>query len=101
VASLIIAVGMYLGDFVKKVITATVTSTGQGENAETFGNIAKGGVIFLTASIALSQVGIGANVITSVVQSVFGGLAIAFGIAFGFGGRDWATGIVNKYLGKK
>jgi hypothetical protein len=101
VACLIIAVGMYLGDFVKKIVMATVNSSGQGENAETFGNIAKGGVIFLTASIALSQVGIGANVISSVVQSVFGGLAIAFGIAFGFGGRDWATGIVNKYLGKK
>jgi Conserved TM helix len=101
VASLIIAVGLYLGDFVKKIVVATTTSTGQVENADTFGNIAKAGVVFLTASIALSQVGIGAQVITSVVQSVFGGLAIAFGIAFGFGGKDWAASIVNRYLGKK
>jgi Conserved TM helix len=101
VASVIIAVGMYLGDFVQKIITATVNSTGQTENAETFGNLAKGGVIFLTASIALGQLGIGGDVVSAVVQSVFGGLAIAFGIAFGFGARDWANGIVNRYLGKK
>jgi hypothetical protein len=101
VACLIIAVGMYLGDFVEKIVTATLNSTGQSENAGTLASIAKGGVIFLTATIALSQLGIGGAVINSVVQSVFGGLALAFGIAFGMGGKDWAAGIVNRYLGKK
>lgn len=97
---LIIAVGMYLGDFVEKIVIATLNSTGQSANAGTLASIAKGGVIFLTATIALSQLGIGGNVISTVVQSVFGGLALAFGIAFGMGGKDWAGGRVNKYLGK-
>ena len=100
VACLIIAVGMYLGDFVEKIVIATLNSTGQSANAGTLASIAKGGVIFLTATIALSQLGIGGNVISTVVQSVFGGLALAFGIAFGMGGKDWAGGLVNKYLGK-
>ncbi len=101
VACLIIAVGMYLGDFVEKIVAATLNSTGQSENAGTLASIAKGGVVFLTATIALSQLGIGGEVINTVVQSVFGGLALAFGIAFGMGGKDWAAGIVNRYLGKK
>lgn len=100
VACLIIAVGMYLGDFVEKVALATLNSTGQAANAKTFASIAKGGVIFLTATIALSQLGIGGNVINTVVQSVFGGLGLAFGIAFGMGGKDWAQGLITKYLGK-
>jgi hypothetical protein len=100
VACLIIAVGMYLGDFVEKVATATLNSTGQSANAGTFANIAKMGVIFLTVTIALSQLGIGGNIINTVVQSVFGGLGLAFGIAFGMGGKDWAQGIISKYLGK-
>lgn len=101
VACFIIAVGMYLGDFVQKIVTATLNSAGQGENAATFASIAKGGVIFLTATVALSQLGIGGDVVNTVVQSVFGGLALAFGIAFGMGGKDWAAGLVNRYLGKK
>ena len=101
VACLIIAVGMYLGDFVEKIVTATLNTMGQGENSGTLASIAKGGVVFLTATIALTQLGIGGNVISTVVQSVFGGLALAFGIAFGMGGKDWAGGVVNKYLGKK
>ena len=99
-ACLIIAVGMFLGDFVQKIAEATLNSTGQGANAKTFGSIARAGVIFLTATIALAQLGIGGNIINTVVQSVFGGLGLAFGIAFGMGGKDWAQGIISKYLGK-
>jgi hypothetical protein len=100
VACLIIAVGMYLGDFVEKVTTATLNSTGQTANAKTFASIARIGVLFLTATIALSQLGIGGAVINTVVQSVFGGLGLAFGLSFGLGGKDWAQGIIHKYLGK-
>lgn len=100
IACLIIAVGMYLSDFVEKVAAATLTSTGQGANAKTFASIAKAGVVFLTVTIALTQLGIGSNVINTVVQSVFGGLGLAFGIAFGMGGKDWAQGLITKYLGK-
>jgi hypothetical protein len=97
VAALIMIVGFYLADFVKSVILATVKTAGI-ENADLFGNIASAGVFFIAGTIALTQLNVGNEIITSIVSAVFGGLALALGIAFGLGGKDWAAGIVAKYL---
>jgi hypothetical protein len=45
---------------------------------------------------ALSQLGIAVTIINIVVTGVIGMLALAFGLAFGLGGKDYAAHLINK-----
>lgn len=97
VASLIMIVGFYLADFVKDIVVAAVKVTAV-EKPELFGNIASAAVFFIAGTIALTQLNVGTEIITSIVSAVFGALALALGISFGLGGKDWAASIIAKYL---
>jgi hypothetical protein len=97
VASLIMVVGFYLADFVKDIVVAAVKVTAV-EKPELFGNIASAAVFFIAGTIALTQLNVGTEIITSIVSAVFGALALALGISFGLGGKDWAASIIAKYL---
>lgn len=100
VSCVLLVVGMYLADFVGTLVVAALKN-GNVENADTFGKIAKGAVIFFVGAIVLTQLGIGEAIITTIVQVTLGGFALALAIAFGFGARDWAGGVVNNFFGKK
>jgi hypothetical protein len=97
VASLIMVVGFYLADFVKDIVVAAVKVTAV-EKPELFGNIASAAIFFIAGTIALTQLNVGTEIITSIVSAVFGALALALGISFGLGGKDWAASIIAKYL---
>ncbi|MFN8332968.1 MAG: hypothetical protein U0T81_17445 [Saprospiraceae bacterium] len=53
---------------------------------------------FFTLAIALTQIGIGQAIITNIVSIFFGSLGLAFALAFGLGGRDWARDFIRKYF---
>ena len=46
--------------------------------------------------MGLTQLGVGREVVTVAVGAVFGGVALALGLAFGLGGRDRAKQIVDQ-----
>ena len=85
VASVILFVGAYLGNVFEKRI----------EN-KTLGKTIK--VAFITAAvfIALPYVGVSPQIIEIVVLSICFGVGLAFALAFGLGGKDFAAEVLKK-----
>lgn len=100
ISCVLLVVGMYLAEFVSTLVVAALRN-GNVQNAETFGKIAQGAVMFFVGAIVLTQLGIAESVITTIVQMTLGGVALALAIAFGFGAREWAGGVVNNFFGVK
>lgn len=97
VGCLLFVVGMYLAEFVSGLVVGALKSGGVA-NAETFGKFANFAVMFFVVSIVLSQLGIGGGIISSLVSIVLGSLGLALSLAFGLGGKDWAAGLIDRYL---
>ncbi|GAA4459574.1 hypothetical protein GCM10023189_33480 [Nibrella saemangeumensis] len=97
VAIVILVIGMYLADFVRGLVVAALRNANIAQ-ADLIGLAVRALVIFLVFAIALSQLRIAEDIITSVVTLVLGAFCLALAIAFGFGARDWAADIVNRYV---
>ncbi len=100
VACVLLVIGFFLGDFVKNFSTVSLKGAGF-EHAETAGNVFRGVILFFVAGFILTQLGIGEEIVKTIIQALLGGLGLAFALAFGLGGREWAGDIIEKYLGKK
>lgn len=95
VSCLIMIVGFYLADFVRTIVNTTFKA-GQLGDKPIFGKIAYAGIVFLAASMALSQLGVAQNIIENTVQIVLGSVGFALALSFGLGGKDWAADIIKK-----
>ena len=95
VGCLLLIVGMFGANFLKD-LSMSALKAGNFSSPNLVGNIVYGAVMFLTVSIVLSQLGIGGDIVNTLVTSVLGGLSIAAAIAFGLGGKDWAAKQINK-----
>ncbi|MFK8102724.1 MAG: hypothetical protein AB8G15_09370 [Saprospiraceae bacterium] len=98
VACILLVVGMYLAEFVSGLVVGALKS-GDVANAALFGNIAYSAVMFFVFSFVLHQLGIGQEIIETVIGIVLGALGLALALSFGLGGREWASNTINKYLG--
>ena len=98
VACVLLVVGMYLAEFVSGLVVGALKS-GDVANAELFGNIANGVIMFFVFSFVLHELGIGKEIIETVVGIVLGALGLALSLSFGLGGREWAANTIHKYLG--
>lgn len=103
VGMILLLVGLWLADLVKNLVTAPLAANNV-KQAGLAGNVAKGLVLFIVGSMVLQQVGIGTGIIDNITSSFFNalgyGAALAFAIAFGWGGKDWAADVINKNLKK-
>lgn len=99
VACVILIVGFYLADFVSGLALGTLEESGY-EHPELLGKIVFYCIAFFTLAIALTQIGIGEALITNVVSIFFGAIGLAFAIAFGLGGKEWASAMIARYFGK-
>ena len=97
VACLLIVVGMYLAEFVSGIVVATLKSGGF-EGAEVVGRFANILVMFFVVAIVLHQLGIGQEIIETIVAIVLGSLGLALALAFGLGGKKWAASLLNRYF---
>ena len=95
IACILLIVGMFLADFVKDMVKATLKS-GSFDNPNLVANIAYYAVMFVAVSMAINTVGIGGDIINTIVTAVFGALSLGLAIAFGLGGRDAAARTINK-----
>ncbi len=76
------------------------------KTATLLGNIGRVVILFFTFSITLGQINHGVDIVPSyLVSSILVGAvaaaSIAFGLAFGLGGREAATRVINDFLMKK
>ncbi|WP_456275040.1 mechanosensitive ion channel [Bacillus sp. AK031] len=91
-AIIILAVGLYLGNITKKVLSSILN----GHNKNVLATIAKYAIIIMAFFMALDQLGIAQSIVNSAFILVLGGLALAFGLSFGLGGREFASNYLNK-----
>lgn len=96
VGCILLIIGMFGANFARDLVTATMKGSGNGDKAALVGKVVYGGIMFLIVTMVLDQIGIGGNIVNTVVTSVLGGLSIAVAIAFGLGGKDWAANQMKK-----
>ena len=92
VAILILGVALFFANLVEKMVLSLVSGKGRVALA----NIAKYSIIVLAVFMALNQLGVADSIVNAAFILTLGALALAFGLAFGLGGRDFAS----KYLAK-
>ena len=91
--AIIIGVGLFIANFVSKIVTQT--------SGDLAGTIVKYATLIIVTFMGLAQMDLGANIVDNAFQSLSWGLGIAVGvggaIAFGLGGREWAAKKLNKW----
>jgi hypothetical protein len=95
VAVLVLMVAAIVANAMQKVVVAS-SRAGHVHSAELLGRITKWAIWIFALITALVTLGIAPNLIQMVVTAVFAGGALAFGLAFGLGGRDTAQKIIEK-----
>jgi small-conductance mechanosensitive channel len=91
-ALIILGVGLFLGHLLERVLQNVVKHS----YSRTLAAIAKYTIFAVTVFMALDQLGVAHSIVNAAFILVLGGLALAFGLAFGLGGKEFAA----KYLGK-
>jgi len=93
-AIVIIIVGIVLGGFVGGLIMA---SAGGLHGGPTLSRVGKGGVIVLAVFMALQELGVANEIVTTAFAILFGAVALALALAFGLGNRDLAAQVTREW----
>jgi hypothetical protein len=93
-AIVIILVGIVLGQFVGGLIAA---SAGALHGGRALARVGSGGVILLAVFMALQELGIATDIVTTAFAILFGAIALAGALAFGLGNRDLAGDITREW----
>ena len=94
VALVIVVVGVLIGRVVGGTVRASTSEMGLA-NPELLAGAAQYAVIAFAVVAALGQLGIAETVINTLFIGIVGAVALAFAIAFGFGGREVAAEITR------
>jgi hypothetical protein len=90
----IVILGMILGEFVRAIVLA---SAGGVEGVPTLAKAAKVAVVLIAVFMAMQQLGVAAELITSAFTLIVGAIALAAGLAFGLGNKDLAAEITRRW----
>jgi uncharacterized oligopeptide transporter (OPT) family protein len=93
-AIVIILVGIVLGGFVGGLIAA---SAGAVHGGRALSRIGRGGVILLAIFMALQELGIATDIVTTAFAILFGAIALALALSFGLGNRELAGEITREW----
>lgn len=95
VAILVLFLGMLAATFVSDIARGAMSNTSIG-NPNIFANIARYAIIGFASLIALEQLQIAPALLNILFTAVVGAAALAFGLAFGLGGRESAQRLLNR-----
>ena len=93
----IIIIGIVLGSFVGGLIMA---SAGGLHGGPTLARVGKAGVVLLAVFMALQELGIATEIVTTAFALLFGAISLALAIAFGLGNRDLAGEITREWYNR-
>jgi hypothetical protein len=93
-AIVIILVGIVLGGFVSGLIMA---SAGAVHGGPALARIGRFGVIILAVFMALQELGIATEIVTTAFAILFGAIALGLALAFGLGNRDLAGEVTREW----
>jgi Conserved TM helix len=91
-ALIILGIGLYLGHLIERILQNVV----KHNYSRTLATIAKYTIFVITVFMALDQLGVAHSIVNAAFILALGGLMLAFGLAFGLGGKAFAA----KYLAK-
>lgn len=104
VGIILLVVGVALANFVQSLVVTPLRNM-NFKGADLAGTVAKGFILFTVISMVLAQLGIGGDIVSNLfntfITALLGGAGLGFAIAFGWGGKDWAADVINKYLRNK
>lgn len=95
VAMVILLVGTTVARFVRSVVLAYLKNVGM-HGAHTVSMLGQYAITIFSAFLALHQLKIGGEILTSAFQITFGAVCLASALAFGLGGRDLAARYLEK-----
>lgn len=93
-AIVIIILGIVLGGFVGGLIMA---SAGGLYGGPWLARIGRGGVIVLAIFMALQELGIATDIVTTAFAILFGAVALALALSFGLGNRELAAEVTREW----
>jgi len=94
-AVLILVASLVLGHFLRRIVTASVLSA-KLHAAHFLGTLVWWIVVVFGFLAALSQLDIASAIIQTLVTGFIAMIALAGGLAFGLGGKDYASRMLNK-----
>lgn len=97
VAVLILMVAMVVGNTMERIVIASSKATNV-RSAEMLGHVTRWTIWVFAILTALFNLGIAPSIIQTVITAVFAGAALALGLAFGLGGKDYAQKILEKTM---
>jgi hypothetical protein len=93
-AIVIILVGLVLGGFVGGLIAA---SAGALHGGRALARVGRGGVILLAIFMALQELGIATDIVTTAFAILFGAIALSLALSFGLGNRELAGEVTRDW----
>lgn len=96
-AIVIMIVGIVLGRFTGGLIMA---SAGAIQGAPTLARFGRGGVIMLSIFMALQELGIATDIVTTAFAILFGAVALGLALAFGLGNRELAGQVTREWYAR-
>lgn len=95
VAVLIMLAAVVVGNFSRQVVSASVMSA-RLHAASFLGSLTWWSIVIFGFLAALSQLNVAVSIINSLVTGFIAMLALAGGLAFGLGGKEYAANLVNR-----
>lgn len=92
-AVLILGIALIIANIVEKILVNVLS----GPVAGALAGFVKYTIIVLSIFMALTQLGIATTIVNAAFILILSGLALAFGLAFGFGGKDFAAKYLQKF----
>jgi hypothetical protein len=99
VAIIVVIFGTLFARFMNRLVFAWLHSI-KFEYALSVSTSVEYGIQILAVFVALEQLGIGMQLINSLFVIVFGAIFLALALAFGLGGKEWATKVINELTNK-
>lgn len=96
VAILVLVSGTMLARFIGGMVLAFMRNMAI-EGAETLAKLATWALLIFVAFVALEQLKIGMEILSSAFRLAFGAICLALALAFGLGGKDRAAELVGRW----
>jgi hypothetical protein len=100
VAFIVLLFGTLFAKFAHRATNAYLNNVGM-TGAEGMSLVIKYAILIFVASMVLEQLNIGGQILVSAFQIAFGALCFALALAFGLGGKEWASKIIERLWNSK
>lgn len=96
VAILVLVFGTILARFINRLVFAWLSNM-EFEGALTVSTFSEYAMLVFVFFMAMEQLQIANELLTAAFVIAFGAIGLAFALAFGLGGRDWAARIIEEH----